>query len=73
MKKIELSQMQAIQGGIDCRRASQGATVLGAMALGLTVAAMVATGPLGIAIGIMNGIWSVGVGATSVGIGIACW
>ncbi len=73
MKKMELNQMSQIEGGIDCRSAGQGATVLGALGLGLTVVALVATGPLGVAAGIMASIWGVGSGITSLGLGIACW
>lgn len=75
MKKLELMQMEGLQGGqrINCKTAGRGATILGGIGLGLTAIAFVASGPVGVAVGIMSGIWGVGSGAAGLGIGIACW
>ncbi len=73
MKNLNFEQMEMIEGGVNCQSAGHGATVLGALGLGLTVVALVASGPVGIAAGIMASIWDIGAGAAGVGIGIACW
>ena len=74
MKKMELKQMETIEGGrINCGRAGHGATILGAIGLGLTITTLVVSGPVGVAATIMAAWWDVGAGAAGVGIGIACW
>jgi hypothetical protein len=62
MKKLEISQIENIAGGVDCRKASNTASVLGLISFGLTVVAVVATGPVGILLATSQSIVFGGVG-----------
>lgn len=74
MKKMELTQMEQIEGGrVNCSDLGKAGTVVTIMGAALGIVAFAATGPVAVAAGIMTSIW--GAGDTVLGIagGIACW
>lgn len=75
MEKLEFSSMEALSGGVDCRKASRVSTVLTGIAVGVALTAFV-VGTGGIGGGILAGYSTalgIASGATSIGVGIKCW
>jgi hypothetical protein len=75
MKKLEISSLEALNGGVDCKKAGRVSTVLTGLAIGVGLTALiVGTGGLAGGLILASSIsLDIAAGSTSIGVGIACW